>query len=275
MTMEAFREETKPLLRPNQVAEMEDDIRRIGGELNAPPFIANQIRDKSAKRKQLQQITRDLETQRPQPYSATERDAVAKRHDELLEQVKTGMPTQAEMRRRPPGAVDKHMGWERRNKAAILELKNIRLRMHATGMIDNVGDASEVANIERFRPAGGAQELAMDGALIQGRQFHLPPPGAAPAAVMSDEQRETLAEHAPEILEKMALLSNEDRATILGMVDDLIGGVKKPKEPKPRKPHTPSAYQLLQQEAGALGINSFGMKADQLRAAVAAKRAED
>jgi hypothetical protein len=36
------------------------------------------------------------------------------------------MPSQEEMRKAPPGAVDKHMGWEKRNKPKIAEWKNLR-----------------------------------------------------------------------------------------------------------------------------------------------------
>jgi hypothetical protein len=229
-----YRESTKPLLRPHQVESLKVDEARIEATLNAPEYIRRGIQDKGALLKQLQSVKRDLEGSVPAPYAVDRLDSAMHRHDELLEEIRAGMPTQAEMRRRPPGAVDKHMGWERRNKEKILELKNIRLRMHQSGMLD-AGDGSEVANIERFRPAGGTSELAMDGALIQGKNFFMPD-RVTPAAVMTESDEAVLREHDPDLLSQMALLDNESRAKVLGLVRELAKVAPEEKAPKTAGP---------------------------------------
>lgn len=257
-------EQTKPLLRPNQVQALEEDIRGIEAELNAPPFIRNQIQDLATKQKQLKQIKGDLETQRPTPYSEAERDDAVKEHNELLDRIVEGMPTQAEMRRRPAGAVDKHMGWERRNKNAILKLKNMRLRMLESGMISDVGDASEVANLERFRPQGGSQELNMDGTLIEGKNFHLPPPGSAPPVTMSDEHKALLQEVAPDLAEATATMDNVTRTEVIERLDAILAAKKTVKR-------GPSEWNRLQARARELGVEVYGKKRDELEAEIAAK----
>ena len=264
MNAAEFREQVKPLLRPAQVERMEEDVRSLEAELQAPPYIRNQLQDIGQKRAQLQQTQRDLEAQRPKPYRTDELDAAKARHDTLLDQIVTGMPTDAEMRRRPQGAVEKHMLWEKRNKAAVLEIKNIRLRLHASGLIPGVADAGEVANIEKFRPIGGSQELNMHGNLIEGREYHLPPPGAERPTVFSDEQISTLKEVAPDLGQRLASLTNAQRATVKTLLETLDGDPE-PTEPEPKKKRewpfrqkTTTEIGQLRKQAKQLGLNSWG-----------------
>ena len=173
--MEQFVEDTKPLLRPQQIDEMLDEKQRLERTLDAPIHIRNQIQDVGAMRRQLRALNMQLDSQSPEPYSSEVVDKAVAREKVLREQFTTGMPTQAEMRKTPTGAVDKHMDWERRNKRAIMEWKNIRLRLQQSGGVDGMSDARDVANIERFRPSGGSGELPMHNPLIAGKDFHIPP----------------------------------------------------------------------------------------------------
>lgn len=56
-----------------------------------------------------------------------EKDKLYKEAKELAEQIKEGMPTKDEMLRpeKHPGAITKHINWEKRNYAKIMRLKQI------------------------------------------------------------------------------------------------------------------------------------------------------
>lgn len=134
-----------------------------------------------------------------------------------------GIPTQAEMRRNPSGAVDKHQNWQYRNKQRMAEWKNIRLRLHASGALENVRpDATDVANFEQFRPSGGPGELNMHNEQIQGKVMFQSPPGAGPVVVLTPDVEAFLKDYDPDLLGKIGLLSNEVRATVLEKVRNIM-----------------------------------------------------
>lgn len=208
-----FREDTTPLMRPHQVIAAEEEKKRLEGTLNAAPHIANQIQDKPAMGKQLRKCITMLETQAPKPYATNNLDAAKKRELELIDIIKREMPTQAEMRKRPAGAVDKHRLFQKRNKQKILELKNIRLRLHASGDLHGVmPDSGDIANLEIFRPKGGSQELNMHGTLIEGTQYH--GIDTARTVLFTDDDMEQIRKIDPEIADAMAVLPAEVRAGI-------------------------------------------------------------
>jgi len=244
--------------------------------LNAPPHIAAQLQDVGELRRQLLAVKSALETQSPKPYAVdTLDDAVAREH-ELREQWLQGMPTQAEMRRNPAGARDKHMRWERHNKQAILEWKNIRLRLHASGYLDEAHDATDIANIERYRPQDASHELNMHNEQIAGKVQFGPAPGAGPAAVMSDAESEVLKIADPELHAQMALLDNESRRQVIEAVRQAMAMQPSTTTEEPPLPTAApvkmTEIQMLRQEAKVLGINSFGKGKDQLRREIAEKK---
>ena len=186
----SYKESTAPLLRPEQELTLREEERRIQGIISGPSYVSDRIQERPQMHRNARNVRKRLEEQAPKPYEPEVVDKAVARSNELQQQFTTGMPTQAEMRRNPPGAVDKHMGWEKRNKEAIMEWKNIQLRLRAGGQVD---DGIDVANIERFRPVGGSAELNMDNAHIPGTRYHMP---YVPEIrnVMSDEDRERIAE---------------------------------------------------------------------------------
>lgn len=207
-------ERLQPYLRQTQIASLEDEKRGIEATLQAPGFVQNQIQDRGAMQRQIRAIDRQLQTDTPRPYGETERDAAVARERDLREKIREGMPTQAEMRRNPAGATDKHRAWEKARKADVLEWKNVRVRMHASGMIDGVRDAQDVANIETFRPAHASHELNMENAQIPGKDIYLPSGPIAVRNVMSDEDREAHkawleAEVQRQVDERMAALEQK------------------------------------------------------------------
>lgn len=153
---------TASLLRPHQREEMVAERETLERKLINP-----NIEDKGTVRRQMQQLDRQLETQTPKPFTEKEIDSAVKLEGELREQILTGMPSQEEMRKCPPGAIDKHRQWEKRNKAKLVEWKNLMLRLNA-GTEDR-----DVANFEKYRPV--TSNLNMDNAVIQGKQYFMPP----------------------------------------------------------------------------------------------------
>jgi hypothetical protein len=203
--METAVFDTKPLLRPAQVEEAKNEIRAAEAKLDS-----KYIEDKGTVRKQLGRLRATLETQLPRPPETPDEEGrMVARSNELLSQWRQGMPSQEEMRKCPPGARDKHVAWERRNKLAILEWKNLQLRLKP--------GETEAANIERHRPTGSS--LSMDNAYIAGQQFHLPPTMNGLPAAFSEAQLAVLALIAPDIRERLATLSNADRRSVKDLVE--------------------------------------------------------
>jgi hypothetical protein len=189
------------LLRTDQVEDMEDERSSLVKKLQSP-----HIEDKGAVHEQLQRVTQQLETQRPLPYVGAELDAAVKREKVLRGEWTQGMLSQEEMRKSPPGAVDRHRAWEKRNIAKIEEWQNIQRRLHAGS------DDRESASIENFRPT--LSTMNMDGALIPGKQFFLPPAGKGTPVVFSDAQVAAIRAIDPKLADKLALLTNAERRAV-------------------------------------------------------------
>ena len=182
-------ERLEPYLRPDQVNALLDEKNGIERTLGGPAHIVNQISDKGGMRKQMQHIERTLHKDTPKPYAEAELDRAMRRESELRESIVADMPTQAEMRRCPAGAIDKERGFQRRHKLNILEWKNLRRRAHASGMIDEHPDAREVANLEQFRPVHASHELNLDNTIVQAGLYSFPNGPIVARNVMSDEDR--------------------------------------------------------------------------------------
>jgi len=195
----AALEKAAPLLRTDQIEEMEGERETLQRKLQSP-----HIEDKGAVAEQLRRMDKQLETQRPRPYASHEIDAAVRREEELRTKWTAGMLSMEEMRKSPPGAVDRHRAWEKRNKPAIAEWQNIQRRMNA-GSEDR-----ESASIERFRPA--ASTMNMHNALIPGKQYHLPPEGAALPVIFGEAELALIREAAPEIAALLSTMTNEQRA---------------------------------------------------------------
>ena len=197
------------LLRPQQVIDLTDEKKKLERAASNP-----HLQDRGEVLKSLRRISSQLETQTPKPYSGVDLDQAVRREAELRAKLLEGMPSQEEMRKSPPGAVGKHMEWEKQNKRRLAEWKNLRLRI-------NVGTSDpDVANFERYRPKDST--LGMQNALISGTQFHLPN-NLSPAIIFSEDQLEFLRQHSPEIAEKLALLSNVQRQEVKELAEAGIG----------------------------------------------------
>lgn len=207
--LEGTFERTAPYLKQNQLEEMESEKDRLSKTLNAPPHLRNAIQDPSTMFATLKRIERTIERDTPREYKGAELDAALKRESELKAEWLQGMPTQEEMRRNPPGALDKHMQWEARNKQKINEWKNIKRRLWASGAVDSSASDRSVANIELHRPRGGAQELSMDGAQIARTTTYTGLGGRS--VPFTDIELALLESLAPKLKEKLALLTADQR----------------------------------------------------------------
>lgn len=200
------------VLRPNQIAEYEGTKNSLEAKLNNP-----RIQDKASVRRQLNRVEREFDRQRPKEYADADKDKAARRGAELLEKITHGMPSQEEMRKCPPGAINKHREWESSNKADIQEWKGIQLRLNAGT------DDPDVANLEKFRPTRSS--LNMDNAMIPGSQTYLPSQGAR-SVTFSDEEISLLREFAPEeIYNRLALLDADQRMLVRQQFLDPIAEV--------------------------------------------------
>lgn len=204
------------LLRPRQVDDAKHEIKSLEEQLRSP-----HIEDKGEVNTKLRRVRKSFEQQAPRPAeNPAEEDRMVKRSRQLLTEILEGMPSQEEMRKAPPGAVDKHIRWEKANKAKIVEWKNLQLRLTA-GSGDN-----EVANLERFRPRESS--LSMDNAVIPGKQYHLPPHDAGLPVTFTSEQLTFLRAHDPELADMIGSLTNRQRAEVKEAING-IGLANKPK----------------------------------------------
>ena len=216
MTELAFKESTKPLLRPNQVEDLVEEKRRLEGMLDPHNPFSKGINIASTK-KQLHNTNRMLAEQSPMPYENVDLDNARKRSEELLENIKQGMPTSREMRRLVPGSVDKHRGWMQRAKDKVLEWKNIQLRLHASNVdLGLLSDSGDIANLERHRPQGGANELPMANAVVPDKQFFNL--GNVGTVVFSDQELRQIKELFPDVYTKVAILDNDQREQLKQML---------------------------------------------------------
>lgn len=211
---------TENLLHPRQVSELSEAKARLQGILSAPAFVREQLQDGGAMvAKQIKDIDKMLD-QAPVAFAADEIDEAVKLEATLRERWSgSDMPTKAEMRRNSPGCVDKNLAWSRRYKQDVGCWKHLCRRLHASGISKHrQADEGDISNIEMFRPSGGSAELSMDNAQIPGTIMKLPPAGAALPAVMSEADRELLAEVHPRLLDQMGTFTNEQRAEVLDVV---------------------------------------------------------
>lgn len=250
-------ERTSPYLKLNQIEEMNAERDRLSQTLRAPPHLRNAIQDASTMMATLKRIERSLERDTPRAYEGAELDKAVRREKELREQWMEGMPTHEEMRRNPPGALDKHMQWEARNKAKIAEWKNVRRRMMAAGAVESSASDRSVANIELYRPRGGSGELSMDGAQIPKTVTYTGLGGRS--VPFSDEQLAFLAKAFPGIHAQLPLMSADQRDEVKSALNET--------------PMTPEAmlanietlpHKELRERCRAAGLETGGAREDLL-----------
>lgn len=213
---------TAPLLRPDQVEAGREEIKSLEAKLSNPL-----VQDKGEVRKQLARSKDVFEKQLPHPpKDGDEAGRMEARSSELLSKILEGMPSHEEMRKAPPGAVEKHRTWQSANKARIAEWKHIQRRL-------NAGAEDCDSNLEKYRPR--ASTLNMDSAFIPGKNFFMPST-SGPAVVLTEAQIAQLRQISPVLADSLGLMDNAARQ----QVKDAISGIglsepRKNRGGRPRK----------------------------------------
>ena len=142
-------QKAKRILTKNERDDRETQVARMKGQLRQPTWVNDALGGNAPQQlsKTIRSIEDDLEENSPPQVDAPTRDALVMRQRELREKIKEGMLTHEEMRRNPPGAVDRHRKWEKQNTDRILEYKNI------WRTLEPESDAKDLASIEVFRPS--------------------------------------------------------------------------------------------------------------------------
>lgn len=163
----AFEQPSGSLLRPAQMVEHEHEIKVAKDQLQDP-----RTQDKGAARKRVHDLTRQYEAQAPRPVDGETKDAMHKEATQLLGEIQQAMLTQEEMRKNPPGAVDRYRRGEgsRAVKQKILKWKKLQLMLNADQSHPSSWDR-DAANIERFRPSGATDRFRAD-AQITGKMSY-------------------------------------------------------------------------------------------------------
>lgn len=212
--------DTAELLRPNQVQEMAEEIETLEKTINSPGHIRAQITDIGAMRKRLLRLRSDRERLTPRAYSAEEKDAAVAEFEALAEKIGAGMPSSEVMRRNPPGAVSQHNAWQNRTKKFIARYKHIALRLMAGGDVPaSLRNQGDVANVELLRPLKTSHDVSMHGAQIARKtDIHI---GSDPVGTVlfTAEEEAALMDMAPALAGSLAVLDNDARAQIKGLLE--------------------------------------------------------
>ena len=154
------------LLRPAQMAEHYNDLQVAKADLENP-----KVQDKGAVRQRVGNLQKQYESQAPRAITdGAVKDALAKEADSLLAQILPGMLSKEEMRKNPAGSVDRHLRWERANKAKIMRWKKLRCVLNADESDPHTWDR-DAANLEVFRPDGPQDKFRAD-AQITGKMSY-------------------------------------------------------------------------------------------------------
>jgi hypothetical protein len=160
-------------LRESQIQDLKAEKTRLEGILSDPKA---QLQERGAMQQQVRQIDNQVGKHAPPSLTGEQLDAAVREEREHREKLLEGMPSQEEMRKSPPGAIGKHLKWDRRAKEVVNERgetrlqawKNRRLELHRGS------DDPDVANFEIHRPR--TSTLNMDNAFIPGAVHSLPSP---------------------------------------------------------------------------------------------------
>lgn len=133
----------------NEKQSRKDELDQLNRATQQPGYIQGAITSEGRQtlNRRKRQIEKDLVMGTPPELTGATRDALAAREKTLEATIRAGMLTTEEMRRNPAGAVDRHRKWERLNKPAILEWKNIRRALNPDS------DEKDLSNVEVLRPS--------------------------------------------------------------------------------------------------------------------------
>ena len=160
-------DQPKVPLRPNQVMEYEDELRRQQQMVQAPAYVTGHSRGGAQQR--VRQIQRALDEGAPKPIPDPGRANRVKRLADAIvsEVIAPALLTRAQMRRNPATAVDHYRRTEATKpwKHAVFQWRR------AMRALDPTNDGIDFTNYEQFRQEGegpGGAATFMVGAQIPG-----------------------------------------------------------------------------------------------------------
>jgi len=125
----------KRILSQSEVASLEDEKDELEGQLKQTEYgvgtQAAQI-DKSVIQRQLDRVNTAIEEGAAPKVRGIDKDKLVKEESELEEQLAEGIPTRYEMDHpaKCPGAVHKHINWEKRNRERIERYRYVQAILH-------------------------------------------------------------------------------------------------------------------------------------------------
>jgi hypothetical protein len=225
----------RQFLRHNQRELLEKEKKQLEEKLSNP-----MIENKGDIRTMLRRTQETLDNESPKPTTPQQRDELTKRSRELEEQFVPGMLTAQELRHNPSGVVGRLLDWERRNKTAIMEWKNIQIALNPES------DDPDLASIERLRPKSNTFNL--DDSQIPVKVYDLPSEQYKQnwAQTFGTPDQKAEAERQMQELEELKAEVNLLRAAV-----SQIDGAAAAKPRKKRRPLTEDEKRRLSEQGKA------------------------
>jgi len=129
------------LLRHRQRSEMQEERDNLEKQSKNP-----HLQHPGEVVKEMRRLDKQLLTQSPKTLTPIEKDTLSRVQKELTDSIRSGMVSHEDMRRNPPGAVHRHMQWEKANKKKIHLWKNIKIQL------DPENADPDLSNLEMIRP---------------------------------------------------------------------------------------------------------------------------
>jgi hypothetical protein len=218
---------TKTLLRPHQVVQHQEDIKQCAADIQNA-----HVQKKGDVIKRKRKLEAQYLDQAPQPITnGALRDKVAKRIAALKDQIRVGLPTAEEMRKATPQTVEQHRKWERANKPAIKEWRNLERQLHTDTSDPDTHDRS-IGDVETLRPTSAQDRFRSDG-FITGKMSYGSVPQENWDAIFPEPQNTALkqAERVAEVERPKRVLSPEQKAAAAARMAKARAARKSKSEP--------------------------------------------
>ena len=135
----------KQVLSATEVETLVSEKKELEGVIrDADEAGAGKSIDRAQINRQIAHVDAQIREHTPSRISGPSKDRLASESKELAEKIKQGMPTRDEMMKpsHNPGAIDKHIRWEKANAANIAQYKMIQRQLNpgdrSAGSVENL-----------------------------------------------------------------------------------------------------------------------------------------
>lgn len=134
-------QKSKVILSYSERVALEDQKKMAEGalkEAEAPGTTHGGEIDKGRLKAEIDHLGKALHDGQAPRLTGNKKDSLAKEANDLASQIKEGMPTREEMNHpaRNPGAIHKHMNWDKRNAEKIARFKHIQRSLNPDAPIN-------------------------------------------------------------------------------------------------------------------------------------------